>query len=440
MSILDIVGIEEAAGVEATDAALAAQVLAPDLADLAEVNTVADVEATFGRMQDRIRTARDDGQLSDMAANAADDLIAGTQVALRNGAIDTAEVPGFWRWLPEKLQRTATLPGVSLDSRVEFLALAYAAEVGHAPGKPKPAKPAGPTPGQRAVSAAARGIHARAVPGGGLDKAQAAAVSRAIGVAYSDMLRAQAFLIDQFFGPITAGELPEALADLFRADSILARQVGRLANEVAGKAPAHVVGHLHGAQEALHGLEQEVHLQAEQLAEVKPSTLHTHVQNNSDQLVHLTSRVGHISGSVIPALAAGLTVTDRNLGNLNALTEGISSGHLQHDLNTLTAEVRTKVEPSLQTLEDCCAENAGVTGPIREGGATPSMLRQLGGLLGKAFAIGWVVTLAETLLTIVDARASVAGVVADIPTIADWAAQAAGAIESDLSWMGAIGG
>lgn len=409
------------------------------LAALDNASTVADIVGDLGRMSDAVEAQVRAGTLTPAVAANVDELIAGVGRATQLRILAPDQVGAYLAWLPKHPGKLVAVPGTPLDQAVIATAVAYSAANPHPtrPTPPKP-KPVRPTPGQKAVTAAARNIHTRTVPGGGLDKAQSAAVSKAIGIAYSDMLRAQAAVIDEYFGPITPGELPQALTDLFRADSILSHQVARLADEVGGKAPGHVAGALHGVQEALHGLEQEVHLQAEQLAETRPSTLHTHVQDNTKLIDHLGTRVNHIGSSVIPALAAGLTVVDRNLSGLNHLTAGISSGNLQHDLNTLTQEVRSKVEPAIQTLEDCCAENRAVTNPIREGAATPSLLRHLGSLLGKAFAIGWVATLAETALTVLDARLVVTDIAADTATVTDWAISAASVIESDLGWLGGL--
>ena len=409
------------------------------LSALDGATTVADIVGDLGRLSDAVEGQVRAGTMTPAVAANVDQLVSGVGRATQLRILGPDQVGPYLAWLPKHPGRLVAVPGTPLDQAVIATAVAYSAANPHpARVQPPARKPAGPTPGQRAVTTAARGIHTRTVPGGGLDRAQTAAVSQAIGVAFADMLRAQAAVIDAYFGPITPGELPQALGDLFRADSILSHQVARLADEVSGKAPAHVVGHLHGVQQALHGLEQEVNLQAEQLAETKPSTLHTHVSNNTGLIENLGKRVTHLGEVVVPTLAAGLTVVDRNLSGLNHLTAGISSGNLQHDLNTLTQEVRSKVEPAIQTLEDCCAENRAVTNPIREGAATPSLLRHLGSLLGKAFAIGWVATLAETALTVLDAKMVVSDIAADTATVTDWAISAASVIESDLGWLGGL--
>ena len=410
------------------------------LADLDGANTVADIVGDLSRFTDAVQGQVKLGTLTPAVANSVDLVASGVGRATELGILSPEQVGAFIAWLPKHSGQLAAVPGAPLNQAVVAVAVGYSAANPHPRQPPPPAKHTpGPTPGQKAVTAAARQVHSQHVSAPGLSPTETAAISKAIGIAYSDMLRAQAAVIDSYFGPITPGELPQALTDLFRADGILSRQVARLADEVSGKAPGHVGPALHGVQQALHGLEQEVHLQAEQLAEVKPSTLHTHVQDNTRLVENLGKRVTHLGETVVPALSAGLVVADRNLTSLNHLTAGIHSGDLQHDLNTLTQEVRSKVEPSIQTLEDCCAENQATTGPIREGGATPSLLHKLGGILGKAFEVGFAATIAETLLAVIDMPVVVSGVVADTEALSGWAVSAAGAVTADMSWAGRLG-
>ena len=362
--------------------------------------------------------------------------------SLTKGELAPSQVRDMMRWL----LWDQDLPGVNAaDTAGRPLSswlTQYAAQHGWRPPVPPAQHPAqaptGPSHAARTVAASALKVRGQAVPAPGLDAAETAAISQAIGLAYNDLLGVVARTTDAMLPGMAPGQVPGALADLFRATRVLEHQVARAQAELAGKAPAHVGGQLHGAQQALHGLSQEVARLHDQLAETAPSTLHTHVQDNTGLIENLGKRVTHLGEAVVPTLAAGLTVVDRNLSSLNHLTAGISSGNLQHDLNTLTQEVRSKVEPAIQTLEDCCAENRAVTNPIREGAATPSLLRHLGSLLGKAFVIGWVATLAETALTVLDARLVVTDIAADTATVTDWAISAASVIESDLGWLGGL--
>ena len=410
------------------------------LSALDGATTVADIVGDLGRLSDAVEGQVRAGTMTPAVAANVDQLVSGVGRATQLRILGPDQVGPYLAWLPKHPGRLVAVPGTPLDQAVIATAVAYSAANPHpARVQPPARKPAGPTPGQRAVTTAARGIHTRTVPGGGLDRAQTAAVSQAIGVAFADMLRAQAAVIDAYFGPITPGELPQALGDLFRADSILSHQVARLADEVSGKAPAHVVGHLHGVQQALHGLEQEVNLQAEQLAETKPSTLHTHVEDNTKLIEGIGTRVNHIGQSVIPAIAAGLTVVDRNLTNLNKLTEGISSGHLQARLNAIAQDVPPKLPEHVAQLEDCCAENASVTRPITEGGATPSLLGKLGGMLKQALYLGFMATALDGVVALLDMRAVIATTVVDTETLSRWAESSAKVIEADMTWMGKLG-
>jgi hypothetical protein len=76
--------------------------------------------------------------------------------------------------------------------------------------------------------------------------------------------------------------------------------------------------------------------------------------------------------------------------------------------------------------------------PASSGSTTPSLLEKLGGLLRKAFEIAFLVTIAETVVTVLDAPLELRAVTQDTETIAGWAEQAAGAITSDLSWGGGL--
>lgn len=413
-----------------------------DVTDLFEqIGGATSVDDLFARL-DRLEAGYA-GHYPGPVASTLDELGPVVRQVVTDGYVLPADVPAWLYYVDMTGGVTAITPQVVASGELVDLARRWAgAPAPHAPA-PAPAPPvppakAPPTPAHVAVHAAAITIGDRTVTAPGLTATETQAISKAIAIAYADMLRVQARVVDSYFGTVTPGQLPEALTDLFRASNVLARQVARLSTEVRGKAPAQVSGHLHGAQQAIAGLEKAVAHLREQFGETQPSTLHTHVENNTQAIEHLQTNVHEINTTTVPELAGAV-------GTLTGVVGALSTV-VHKDMAPALAKVETEASAAAKKLaltrdtclEQLCEDQTNVINPIRRGGATPSLLRGLGSLLGRAFIFSWVASIAGTIATILDAPAMVSAVYQDTSTVEAWAEQAAAVIESDLSWSGGL--
>ena len=81
----------------------------------------------------------------------------------------------------------------------------------------------------------------------------------------------------------------------------------------------------------------------------------------------------------------------------------------------------------IQTLQDCCTENLGVTSPIRSGVGPTSPLSGLTNLLKYLYAFGILATLLDVLLALLDMPDVILGEMMDINLAARVAESAANA-------------
>ncbi len=346
----------------------------------------------------------------------------------------------FLRWLGQRELVPVITAGLLASGAIAGQLVKYAEQRGWRPkpahGEHHPAPAHHLTHAQAAVAGAALKVGSSTVTAPGLTKAEASAISRAIGISYRDVLRVQAAVLDALLPAMRPGQVPEALTDLMTAARVLEHQVALLRAEVGTKAGGHVAGELHGAQEALHGLDQAVHTLAEQMGAKVGSQLSEDIdklkagQTATDHaLTHVSEAIGTLAPlAALHDLRAEVTTTVEQLGLAHSSALDTALNGVEHTVQVLKLAAQDAV--------DCCEANAAVTKPIHAGGATPSLLHQLGNLLKRAFELGFLATLVETAVTVLDAPLEVSAVMADTSTIATWATQAAGAITADLSWLG----
>lgn len=404
---------------------------------LAEVNTVDEALTAI----DEARAAALRVFPADVAAKV-DAIWADTADAVSSGELTPAQVPAAWLWMRYNLGVSGVLSanagGVPLPARFRQYALAH----GWVPpeGRPAPVKPAivHPSAGDTVTQWATLDVQGHQVRVAGFTAAETKAISKALALTFADSGQVTAAAIDRMLPGLAPGQVPEALTQLNTAAAVLERQVAVLRAEVGGRAPGHVAGQVSGLAETVHGLAQAVHILTEQIAEAAPSKIGDQVAANtktihavSHTLEHTVIAEGLVGGVAVPMLA-------HDVANLNHLVDGISVGAVQHNLNTETSALRQEIGTVAKTSEECCAENSAITNPIRAGGATPSLLHGLGTLLKRAFELGFLVTLADGLLSVIDLPLAVGGVVTDTETIAGWAVSAAGVIEADFAWMGKL--
>lgn len=360
------------------------------------------------------------------------------------GEITYSDSGDFWRWLRYDKGVVTITAAFATGGLLAAHLLDYAELHGYKPPtvrvKPTVTVPAKPTEPQKVVARLAKGITEQSVTAPGLTKAQAAAVSKAIGIASADEAKLLAATVHEFLGDLTPGELPEALTNLFTATKVLEGDVTKLMREVKPGAPASLVGTTHGLAKTVHGLAQEVHQLALDLAEKAPSTLHTHVQDNTTAIDDIKTNVHEINTVSIPEISGAVGTLVGTVGALDTLVKVDLAPTLSRVEQEATASAAKLALTTDECLAELCDAENNVTNPIKSGGATPSLLKELGGLLKKAFEIGFLIELLETLATVLDAKVGVSDVVADVETLAGWAETAATTIEGELSGLGALGG
>jgi len=156
-----------------------------------------------------------------------------------------------------------------------------------------------------------------------------------------------------------------------------------------------------------------------------------------------------------PALAKRVTAVETRLGGIEtklptlataAMLAPVAAGvtSLRQTVPAITQELQTSgvanLPPTIQQLEDCCYANSQVTKPIKAGGATPSLLGQLGGLLKKAAYGLFFAGLVDAAVAIIDMPAVVLGTIRGADWVMPYAEQAAAAALSDISWGDTVAG
>lgn len=300
---------------------------------------------------------------------------------------------------------------------------------------PAPAKPE-LTHGQAAVKDVAIRVGTASVTAPGLTTPEAEAISKAIGVSYSDTLKVQAAVIDKMLPGMHPGQVPQALSQLNRAVTILEHQMVTVANRVAGRAPASVTKGLATAMTEVKALSTAVDKLVAQVDLTEPSALDTHVNKIGDQVATNTADI-HKVEMAIPDLAtgAGLAVVAGQVTKLISQVDLSEPSALDSHLNAVgktATEAQTaadKAQEAADTAQDCCAEATGALGG-------KSGLSSLGSLLGKVVGLTFLAGLLDPVLAVFDMPAVVKATVWETTKVAGYAEQAAKVVMADFSWEG----
>jgi hypothetical protein len=212
---------------------------------------------------------------------------------------------------------------------------------------------------------------------------------------------------------------------------------------------------------------------AQKAAAAAPAVPTATIEHLVQSVDHLDSVVGKLQtlvadhGAAIKALQQPTTTpvpakVMADIGNLDNIV-----GDLQHDqaadkadlsnqkaeigkllplaplvpaLATLKPALVKKLPQTIQTEEDCCAENKAVTDPIAKAGGSASMLSNIAGLVTKVAALGILLSALDTLYAIFNLDATVAGTVRGAEWVTPYAVQAAGVALEDTTWAGTVHG
>ena len=369
-------------------------------------------------------------------------LIEAVKIGVSEGDILPREISSAIRWMLGKGGVAALGISAAAATTLSHLIALWGTEHGHgkAPVTRTHPSPAGSaitvgaegegarTPGGRMVGAAERGVARATVKVPGLTPTEATGISLAIARSYDDVMHVLITVVNDLVGEI------RAVGDL----------VGTVhaTTHTTPPAPAAVPT---SVTVALSGIEAElarlVHGQG--VLDARIATVESGLSGARQQIATTTGQVqGIVHG--LPGLVGGIVA-----GATGGLATSTELGRLQGELTAekgavagLQSELQTAGVPNLPTeiagLEDCCAENKAVTQPIKDGGATPSLLRRLGGLLTYGYALGLVAGFVGTFLTILDTPASILGTIRGAEWVMPIAERAALQALGDVTWSDTI--
>jgi hypothetical protein len=377
--------------------------------------------------------------------------------AINDGIVPPGQSGGFWLWLAGAGGLTLIAAG-SAYAITQGKILQWAQSMGWAtlvgPPEPTPAvqafiesanaamplpsvpvpAPVLPTPtqGQTTVVQGATGITPSTVTGGTAEGTSADQVSAALAVTFVDAMRVVASVFDAFLPNMAPGQVPEALGQLNTAVNALESQMSQVRNGVWPRGFVGLQEAVNGGLQALHGLEQQVNNLTEQMATKADSGLEDAITAVKTEADGTAAQVETILGTTVPVLEGELgTLT----GQVNQLTDTVDNT-VSPELAQLTTQVQANTDKLNLTddecLEDLCDTVNNVSKPIENGGATPSLLRNLGSLLGLGWALSTLFGLMTAVATLLDAPVALQVVVEDVEQLASWAESAATSIELEL--------
>jgi hypothetical protein len=352
------------------------------------------------------------------------------------------DVGNFFRWL-RYTEGQASIPASAVQGgQFNQWIVQYAGSVlgltvpGYTPAGPP--ELVQPTQGTTAATKAAGQGQKVTVTGADPTSVSPEEATDALATVFVESMQVLARVIDQMLPGMAPGQVPEALANINQAVTVLEHQMTQALTDLDPNSQGSMAAQLHGALEALHGLAQEVGILAQQMAEKADSSLEDSITAQGAEIAALGAGLSALTTTTIPALQDGIAAN-------TAAVEQVSS--------TVTNQVEPKLDTAATQAQDATTELSGtdkecldqlcdainnVTDPIKEGGATPSLLKQLGGLLGGALALGFFVNLLEDVFTIMDAKLNLSEVAQDVETLSTWADGAAQVIINDLSWQGTL--
>ena len=280
------------------------------------------------------------------------------------------------------------------------------------------------TPGGILVAQAQKAVKPAAVSVIGLTPQQAQGISVSLALAYSNLLTVMVSMTNVIEEQISA----------------VSHQVSNLTGSSDAAQAATEVGLVNlGDRLSEDELRIKNLIDGEQTLQATATNLQLQIANLAKSIPPTTGTgTGDGNPGVTPEQAA-LIATIPTLATTASVTQvDLEAQQAEQDALKAQTQLAETVPPDLGTtikdLEDCCAENSAVTNPITQGGATPSLLRQLSGILTKAYALGLVGSFVATILAIFDLPDSVLVTVTSAEFIAPIATKAAAVAISDVTW------
>jgi len=358
---------------------------------------------------------------------------------LADGQLTSDGVGDFVRWLWYTKGVAAITPAMLAGGAFAGFMLTYARAHDYSPpAAPGKAEATRATPGQRAVHAAAITVQGQSVTAPGLSAPETTAISKAIGIAYSDALRVQAAVVDRMLPNMAPGQVPEALTDLFRAVRIITRQLATLqstANTVGTKATK---GQLAALNARYLALGAELGKVTDQLAAQVPSGLLSDIEGLKAGQAATHEALSHLEAGITAAGgAAGLSTLAGDVTKLQRQVGLVEPSKLDSALNHVSAVAADAARVADDAALCCEAQTTNLANTVKSLGGS-SGLASLGKLVGLAFGLTTAATLIGTVQTILKLPAEVGLLVQDAETVSGWVSGALGVATADLSWAGTL--
>ena len=301
-----------------------------------------------------------------------------------------------------------------------------------------PAPPSPDTPGGHIVKKALSTTQPVGITAAGVDQEIATAISAAMQAETSKITGIIAQSIDQALGGLQPGHAKAQIAANAKNISALKTAVINLQISVKADDVAAVKADLATVTTEVDKLISQMDLTVPSALDTRVNTIGTELQTDFSELTTKVEKlISQMDLTVPSALDTQLNSVDAKATDALAMLALATPSALDTALNGVEASM-TKVKADIDDLDECCSENSAVTNPIRAGGATSSLLGQLGNVLKWAFGIGAVMSIVDTVATILDFPATFAATAADTEAIATWADSAANQLITNKSypaWM-----
>lgn len=356
--------------------------------------------------------------------------------AMQADQLPYQDVKPFFNWLRTAQDMVSIPPALVQGGGFNQLLAEYATQqLGLAiPTYVAPGPPELPSPshGQTVVAKGAREVAPSQVPGADLSPSAVAAIQTAIGVASADILKVQAAVIDAMLPNLAPGQVTQALDQLNTAANALENQMTGVLTTLNKNATGSLAAQVNGALETLNGLAQEVGILAQDVAMKAESKIGDDVNANTAEIGVLSGAVATIVGTAIPDLAQGLQGLTSTVGSLDNTVTNQIEPQLAQTTEQTAANTDTLSGTDKECLDALCDAEGNVINPIKDGGATPGLLRKLGALLGAAWGMSALLAIGDAIITLLDAPLALNAVAQDVEQLSSWAESAAVSIEANL--------
>ena len=298
-----------------------------------------------------------------------------------------------------------------------------------------PAPPSPNTPGGHIVKQALAGTTPVSITATGVSPEVAAAISAAIQAETSKITGIVASAIDEALGGLQPGHAKAQIASNAKNISALKTAVLNLQVSVTTDNTADIRTDLATITTEVDKLIAQLDLTEASALDTRVNTIGTELQTDFSELTTKVEKlISQMDLTVPSALDTRLNaVGDDATTALGMLALTIPS-KLDSALNTVEHAL-PPIDNDIGKLQECCSENSAVTNPITEGGATPSLLKQLGGILLGASVLTAIVSTLGVVAAMFDGRLELAAIVSDTETVTNWVVDAIDGAPDSSTWL-----